>query len=321
MSLEDRGTLDALEVRLKTILPEQYQDCYEGVQPVSMGSASLKYASDGKVAWNDIWQTFCDLAMAGGPPHKGILLEPGCRADIDAQTDRYREVAAEIRRGVTMVTGLTAELSPMPGWVRVDCASYGMAGWLVRAIVMENVSARCEGPMIELPAGPDYRIEKEIKNVITVAAKTCHYWFEHMPQAQRRDIANLFARMSVGSPLIQPALSGVDLRADKRRILGGKIAEAIRHATGLFQSGHQYRGWLGIECADVRAAIWIMRAMVASNILSRREGTVLFVPLNPESDPNGETVARSLVRIHGFAIARGFLRCPKLGPDFSSTAT
>jgi hypothetical protein len=317
MNPEDRGTLDALEVRLKTILPEQYQDCCEDVQPVSMGSASLKYANDGKVAWNDIWQTFCDLAMAGGPPHKGILLEPGSRADIEAQADRYREVVAEIRRGITMVTGLAAEPAPIPGWVRVDCASHGMAGWLVRAIVMENVSARCVGPVIELPAGPDYRIEKEIKNVITVTAKTCHYWLEHMAQAQRRDIANLFACMSVESPLIQPALSGVDLRADKQRMLCGKMAETIRGATGLCQSGHQYAGWLGIECTDVRAAIWMMRAMVVSNILSRREGTVLFAPLNSESDPNGEIVARSFVRIHGFATERGLLPCPKFLPGLS----
>ena len=86
------GTIEELEVRLKTILPEQYQDCYEDVQPVSMGSATLKYGSDGKVAWDDIWETFCDLAMAGGPPHKGALLEPGSQAAIDAQPDGYREV-------------------------------------------------------------------------------------------------------------------------------------------------------------------------------------------------------------------------------------
>ena len=91
MSLEDHAALSALEVRLKTILPEQYQDCYEDVQPVSMGSAGLKYGSDGKVAWNEMWATFCDLAMAGGPPHKGTLLEPGSPAEIDAQPDRYRE--------------------------------------------------------------------------------------------------------------------------------------------------------------------------------------------------------------------------------------
>lgn len=287
-------------------MPEQYQDCYEDVQPLSMGSASLKYGSDGKVAWDDIWQTFCDLAMAGGPPHKGILLEPGSQAEINTQPDRYNEAVAEIRRGITMVAGLPAEPSPRPGWVRVNCGSYGMAGWLVRAIVMENISARCEGQALDLPAGPDYRLEKEIKNVVTVTAKTCHYWLEHIRQAQRREIGNLFARMGVESPLLQPALAGVDVPGG-RQLLRGKIAETIRQATGLSQSDHRYAGWLGIECSDLRAANWMMRAIVASNILSRREGTVLFVPLNPESDPGGETVVRCFVRVHGFARDQGWL--------------
>jgi len=30
-----------------------------------------------------------------------------------------------------------------------------------------------------LPAGPAFRLDKEIKNVITVVAKTHHYWTEH----------------------------------------------------------------------------------------------------------------------------------------------
>ena len=41
-----------------------------------------------------------------------------------------------------------------------------------------------------------------------VTAKTCHYWIEHMWQAQQRTIADLFAAMDVESALIQPALSG-----------------------------------------------------------------------------------------------------------------
>ena len=51
---------------------------------------------------------------------------------------------------------------------------------LLRAIVMENISVRAEGPTLELPAGPSYRLHKEIKNVITVIAKTNHYWEEHI---------------------------------------------------------------------------------------------------------------------------------------------
>ena len=154
LGVEDQEALAALEFRLRTVLPEEYQDCYEEVQPVSMGSAGLKYGSDGKVAWNEMWATFCDLAMAGGPPHKGMLLEPGTQAEIDANSGRYEQVVDEIVRGVRLVTGLAARASGVPGWVRVDCHSDAMAGWLLRAIVMENVSARCEGSALDLPAGP-----------------------------------------------------------------------------------------------------------------------------------------------------------------------
>ena len=59
-----------------------------------------------------MWGSFCDLAMAGGPPHKGALLEPGIEADINAQFGRYDEVAEEICRGITMVTGLRAYVAP-----------------------------------------------------------------------------------------------------------------------------------------------------------------------------------------------------------------
>jgi hypothetical protein len=297
MSLQDQRTLQALEARLRTILPEVYQDCYEDVQPVSMGSAGLKYGSDGRVAWDEIWGSFCDLAMAGGPPHKGTLLEAGSRAEIDAQTERYSEVIEEICRGVSMVTGLAADPSAIPGWVCVYCASQSMAEWLVRAIVMENVSARCEGRTVDLPAGPAYRIEKEIKNVITAIAKTSHYWLEHMRPSQHQAIGNLFTRMAVKSPLVQPASCRDGLSADGQRMLSSEMAETIHAATGLRQSDHRYWGWLGLECSDVRSAIWMMRALVASNILSRREGAVFFVPVNPVSDPTGEIVVQSVVQM------------------------
>ena len=113
----DRRALEALDARLRTLLPEEYRDSYEDVQPISMGSAGLKYDADGQVAWDQMWGSFCDLAMAGGPPHKGTLLEPGSEAEIDAQFDRYDEVAEEICRGISMATGLRSYVSPTPGWV------------------------------------------------------------------------------------------------------------------------------------------------------------------------------------------------------------
>jgi sirohydrochlorin cobaltochelatase len=301
ISHDDRQALEELDFRLRVVLPEEYHDSYEDIQPVSMGSAGLKYAGDGRVAWDEIWGSFCDLAMAGGPPHKGTWLGPARPAEIEAEPDRYREVVNELCRGVTMVTELPVEISTHSGWVRVECYSEGMAGWLLRAIVMENIAAREDGLALDLPAAPGFRLEKEIKNVITVIAKTCHYWLGHMPRGQQRAIASLFATLGAEAPLIEPARwhDGPSIEGDAAAVAA--MARRIHQETGLPSSHHRYPGWLGVECASVRAAVWMMRALVVSNVLSRREGGVLFVPLNPVSDPDGERVSRSLARVHRLA--------------------
>jgi hypothetical protein len=294
-----------LEARLRTILPEEYQDSYEDVRPVSMGSAGLKYGSDGQVAWDEMWESFCDLAMAGGPPHKGMLLEPGSPAEIELQPERYGEVVREICRGIGLISDLPVEPGPLPGWVRITCPYDAMAGWLVRAIVIENVSAHADGWWLDLPAGPDYRIAKEIKNVVTVIAKTSHYWMGHMRASQQQAIDRLFARLAIQSPLVQPAFfppTGQSLGAAR-----DELAARIARKTGLPPASTRYTSWLGLECPDVRSAIWMMRGMVASNVLSRREGTSLFVPVDPVTDPGGARTARSLATVHGFAGVRGIL--------------
>jgi hypothetical protein len=304
MTQQDKGELEILDRRLKTLLPAEYQDSYEDLQPIPMRSAGLKYGVDGTVAWDEMWGSFCDLAMAGGPPHKGTLLEPGVEAEIDAAFGRYDEVAEEICRGIRMVTGLRAYVSPTPGWVSVTCLSDSMASWLVRAIVMENVAARRSGAILELPAAPHFRLEREIKNVITVMAKTCHYWTGHIPLDQQKAIAELFVTIGRESPLVAPDSSG-KCSQSKRRKLAAVIAAAIRADTGLRRSEHQYADWLGIECPSARSAVWMMRALVTSNVLARREESVLFVPVNPVSDPTGEVVAHSVARVYGWLRTRG----------------
>jgi hypothetical protein len=47
-----------------------------------------------------------------------------------------------------------------------------------------------------------------------------------------------------------------------------------------------------------------MRALVASNILSRREEATLLVRVNPATDPAGDIVARAVHRIHRLAAGR-----------------
>jgi hypothetical protein len=296
-----RSSLETLDARIKTLLPEEYRDSYEEMQPKPMGSAPLKYDAEGQVAWDQMWGSFCDLAMAGGPPHKGTLLEPGKEAAIDAEYGRYDSAAEEVCRGIRMVTGLRSYLSPTPGWVCVTCLGDAMAGWLHRAIVMENVAARRRGAVLELPVAPHFRLEKEIKNVITVIAKTCHYWLGHIPRDQQQAIAELFVTMAGELPLIEPDLSSHDEQ------LAGEVASLIQRDTGLPRSNHRYPGWLGVECPSIRAAVWMMRALVVSNVLSRREGTTLFVPINAAVDPHGTIAARTLADVYRSASARRVL--------------
>jgi len=162
----------------RDLLPPQYQDG-KGVSAAPMGAAPLRYADDGQVAWDEMWTGFCDLALAGGPSHRGVLLEPVALEEIKADQDAYERVVAEIERGLRLVTGLPTVRSASQGWVGLQCADEEMALWLLRAIVVENVCVRREGTVLFLPAGPAFRLEKECKNVITVVAKTNHYWKEH----------------------------------------------------------------------------------------------------------------------------------------------
>lgn len=160
------------------ILPPRYRGG-RAVSAAPMGSAPLRYDAEGRVAWDEMWQSFCNLALAGGPPHRGTLLEPALQEEVRADPEGYARVIAEITRGLTLITRLPVVTEGTLGWVGLVCSDEEMAIWMLRAIVVENVSVRRQGATLFLPAGPQYRVEKEIKNVITVVAKTHHYWTEH----------------------------------------------------------------------------------------------------------------------------------------------
>jgi sirohydrochlorin cobaltochelatase len=170
---------DAPGGRARDILPPRYKNG-KTVSAAPMGSAPMRYTEEGKVAWNEMWTNFCDLALAGGPSHRDTLLEPADPHGVKANLVAYERVVEEIERGLYLVTGLPTVRSEKLGWVGLKCENEEMALWLLRAIVVENICVRREGEVLFLPAGPDFRLEKEIKNVITVVAKTHHYWMEHL---------------------------------------------------------------------------------------------------------------------------------------------
>jgi hypothetical protein len=275
-----------------------------------MGFAGLRFGPDGRVAWGEIWTSFCDLALAGGPPHRGSLLEPPPPEEVRADPNRYREVVIEIARGIWLTTGLPVLLEAAPGWVAVDCLSEEMAAWLCRAVIAENVFARQARHLLSLPAGPRYRLEKEIKNVVVTLAKTCHYWTRHMAASNQAEAASIMGGRPGGNALLEPATpEEARARSEDYRVAAQRTLHAVREVVGFSEVTSQSPGWVGWRCADEMMAAWIMRALIAENIVARREGDVLFLPVllsHPEEEATGrmiDTLAR-IVRLWAFHASR-----------------
>jgi sirohydrochlorin cobaltochelatase len=156
-----------------------------------MAPAPMKFNDDGSVAWGEMWDSFCILAIDGGPRHRETMLHGDPASDLGSEG--YQTAVTEIARGVTLVSGLTASAGD-PGWVTVRCHSAGMARWLAEAIIEENVDARAVGDSLLVPVAEHFALKGEIKNVITAVAKTSHYWREHLP-AEVKQTLELQARL------------------------------------------------------------------------------------------------------------------------------
>jgi sirohydrochlorin cobaltochelatase len=142
-----------------------------------MAAAPLVYNDDESVAWERMWDSFCVLASAGGPPHRASLLQPP--ASPDPTSAGYQANVAEIVRGIRLVSGLAAEAAE-PGWVAVECGQAAKARWLSEQIRQENVASLQRGSRFFVPVGEHFTVKGEVKNVITAVAKTTHYWQDHL---------------------------------------------------------------------------------------------------------------------------------------------
>jgi hypothetical protein len=297
---EWQAELSGLNAKVNAILPLQYQYCFEAVNPRSMGSAALKYDSQSRVAWDQIWTLFCDLALAGGPPHRGTLLESPTAEEVEAEPAGYFLVCEELTRGIRMTSGLPATVSSEPGWLTVECQNPEMADWLLRAILAENVFVRRQQETaIQVPAGPAFRLAKEVKNVVVALAKTCHYWQQHLSRPQQQAAARLFAEQAEIT-LFQPPSRGEALsRMEEYREVALHVGQALEERLGVPAVRNGLVGWIGLQFPDERTAAWFVRSAIVENILARREEQIFYLPV-PEpghSRQAAELIAR-LDRLH-----------------------
>lgn len=285
--------LAALEARINAILPPRYVGCFEEVPASSMGSATLKYDQEGKVAWGAIWTTFCHLALAGGPPHRGRFLGAVPAAEASAHPAEQAAVVAEMKRAIRLSTNLPTLDDDTPGWVGIRCHDEDMAAWLVRAIVAENVIARHEENLLYVPTGPRFQVEKEVKSVVVSVAKSCHYLLDHIePEDRPRGF----------SPhLIQPPLpEEIAAAPTEYRAVSEALRESISRLPGVPTVESKSAGWLGIRCVSEEMAIWMQRAIVVEDILARREHDVLHVPicLGDNHANSNDSTRHSLAEAH-----------------------
>jgi len=189
-----------------------------------MSAAPFVWRPDGRPDWRVMWESFCDLALHGGPPHRGPA--DALRASPSSDPPPA-EAIGEIRRGIWETTGLYAEPAA-PGWIAVSCHSSEMAAWIAAAIVVENVEARAEDDRVLLPLGAGYRLENEVKSLITVVAKTHHYWDAHMAVDSTPPPVTARSPLGIPKPLKigvgGPAGSGKTALIDAiRRRLDGRL--------------------------------------------------------------------------------------------------
>ncbi len=143
-----------------------------------MAAAPFVFRDDGTPDWSTMWQGFCELALYGGPSHRGedeALEKPTTATDEIVEDD----MIDEIRRGVLETTGLSALPAP-GGWLAIRCDSKRMAAWLCATIILENVDARSEDDTLYVPGDRGFELKNQVKSVITVVAKTHHYWQAHI---------------------------------------------------------------------------------------------------------------------------------------------
>jgi hypothetical protein len=175
-----------------------------------------------------------------------------------------------------------------------------MAAWLLRAVIAENVFVRRKQDTLQVPAGPQFRLAREIKNVVVALAKTCHYWIGHLSPAEQANAGGLLLSAEASAEVLEPSSRPVCLASvEQYRSLAHKMGHAIEQTTGLPVAPNPILGWVGVQFPDEVTAAWFVRATIAENILARRESEILYLPVPaPKQEIDSFKAVERLARIH-----------------------
>ena len=90
----------AVELRIRTLLPEQYQYTYEAIQPTPGRSAGLEDDSDGNDAWARRWGSVCEqgVLVERERGNAAGLIVSGWMADVGSRRGNVGEQRAQVDR-------------------------------------------------------------------------------------------------------------------------------------------------------------------------------------------------------------------------------
>lgn len=143
-----------------------------------MAAAPIVYDDSGKVAWDKMWDSYCNLAKEGGPSHRGKDQSIIKKSHITPETEEYRAAMNEALRGVGLIVPYKLS-EDNDGWITLELETSNKAKWFNEVINEENVEAKQNGKTILLPINDDFDVTHDVKSIITVVGKAHHYWKIH----------------------------------------------------------------------------------------------------------------------------------------------
>ena len=147
----------------------------EFVAPLSLAAAAMSSADflykDDAPDWSAMWTGLASLPSTRPPPrertHRCVTAAPATKASTTSPK-RERHLRNHGLSG-TLRTRLD----------RRDMGSRKLRAWR-RNNLLENVEAKFDEERLIVPAHESFTLKNEVKSVITVLAKTHHYWQAHV---------------------------------------------------------------------------------------------------------------------------------------------
>ena len=153
---------------------------------------ALQFRDDGRPDWSD---DVAGVLRAGAvrrpaaPRHDGRSRHRPEPVETRSFVD---EMIEEIGRGIEETTGLIARRRREAGCASVRLQAHGRVD--VRDHLLENVDARIEDEVLYVPGDAGFDLKDQVKSVITVVAKTHHYWQEHIANEDGESAARAQAK-------------------------------------------------------------------------------------------------------------------------------